>query len=321
MDEIRKSPMQDESAAGETPAEGGADLARAASILESLLLVSAQPLPLERIGRLLGGLGNAEVRRVVEILKAKYPPDASGILVEEIARGLQLRTNPANQEHVRRLFETRPVRFSRPSLETLAVIAYRQPVTRLEIEEVRGVDCAASLRTLMDRRLVKVVGKKNVAGRPFLFGTTREFLEVFGLESLSDLPSMRDIEDFLASAAGALVPRPAGKRELGSDEAEPSLQGGDELAEELSLAEHGEPLVATPPSLPDGISDDALADAASKAGVIYADRKGFSVPGPTQSKYEFAAGFLTFDPAEPLVTEHSDLPEGVSEDEPDRPED
>lgn len=321
MEEIRKSPMQDESAGGEAPAEGGADLLRAASILESLLLVSAQPLPFERIGRLLGGLGKAEVRRVVEILQAKYPPDSSGILVEEISRGVQLRTNPANQEQVRRLFDTRPVRFSRPSLETLAVIAYRQPVTRLEIEEVRGVDCAASLRTLMDRRLVKVVGKKNVAGRPFLFGTTREFLEVFGLESLSDLPSMRDIEDFLASAAGALVARPAGERELGFEEAHPPLQGGDELAEELTLAEHGEPLVATPPALPEGISDDVLADAASKAGVIYADRKGLSVPGPTQSKYEFAAGFLTFDPAEPLVTEHSDLPEGLSEDEPDRPED
>lgn len=314
-------PTQGESPAGGTDEGSGADAARAASILESLLLVSAKPLTFERIGGLLGGLGKAEVRRVVATLKAKYPPDSSGILVEEVAKGLQLRTNPANQEHVRRLFETRPPRFTRPSLETLAVIAYRQPVTRLEIEQIRGVDCAASLKTLMDRRLVKVVGKKNVAGRPFLFGTTREFLEVFGLESLSDLPSMRDIEDFLSSATVALASRPPAEEDRAPGEADAPLHEGDELAQELTLAEHGEPLLATPTALPEGVSDDVLTDAASRSGVIYADRKGLSAPGPTQSKYEFAAGFLTFEPPEPLVTEHPDLPEGLSEDEPAGPED
>ena len=321
MDEVTKNPAQGEAEGGGGSLEGGEDYARAASILESLLLVSAKPLSFDRIGQLLGGLGKSEVRQVAAILKAKYLPESSGILVEEVAKGLQLRTNPANQEHVRKLFETKPPRFTRPSLESLAVVAYRQPVTRLEIEQIRGVDCAASLKTLMDRRLVKVVGKKDVAGRPFLFGTTREFLEVFGLESLSDLPSMRDIEDFLATATGALVPAAPGQRDLFPWYDDTLQEGGEELAEELSQAEHGEPLLSTSGVLPEGISDDLLADAASRGGVIYADKEELSAQGPSQSKYEFAAGFLTFDPAEPLVTEHNDIPEGLSDDEPERPED
>lgn len=298
------------------PARGEANLERAASIVESLLLVSAKPLSFDRIGQLLGGLEKADVRQVVSILKAKYSPETSGILVEEVAKGLQLRTHPANQEHVRKLFETRPPRFTRPSLETLSVVAYRQPVTRLEIEQIRGVDCAASLKTLMDRRLVKVTGKKDVPGRPFLFGTTREFLEVFGLEALSDLPSMRDIEDFLATAAGALAAREQGDAGLPFDGPQVPEGGEGEVPGEIEEAEHAEPLFATAGTLPEGVSDDVLVDAVSRTGVIYADRKGLSAPGPSQSKYEFGAGFLTFEGAEPLVTEHSDLPEGLSDDDP-----
>ena len=93
-------------------------------------------ITLDRIGQLLGGREKAEVQQIVGILKAKYSPESSGILVEEVAKGLQLRTHPSNQEHVRKLFETRPPRFTRPSLETLAVVSYRQPVTRLEIERI-----------------------------------------------------------------------------------------------------------------------------------------------------------------------------------------
>ena len=184
------------------PPEPDADLPRAASILESLLLVSTEPIPIEKARQLLGGLNRAQVREVLALLRAKYPADSSGILVEEVAKGFQFRTNPANQEHVRRLFDVKPPRFSRAALETLAIIAYKQPLTRQEIEQIRGVDCAGSLKTLMDRRLVKVMGKKDVPGKPFLFGTSREFMETFSLGSLSELPSMREIEDFLAASTG-----------------------------------------------------------------------------------------------------------------------
>lgn len=175
------------------------DLLRSACVVESLMLVSAQPLSYDRIGKILGGFSRADVRAVVETLKAKYPAESSGIVVEEINRAIQFRTNPANQEYVRKMFDVKPVRFSRAALETLAIIAYRQPITRQEMEEIRGVDCAGALKTLMERRLVRVMGKKNVPGKPFIFGTTREFMEVFGLGTMSDLPSLREIEDYLSS--------------------------------------------------------------------------------------------------------------------------
>jgi segregation and condensation protein B len=252
--EAGTGPVED-TAAARAPED--TDLSRAASILESLLLVSEHPLPLEKAGQLLGGLPKASVREVIRVLQAKYPPDASGILVEEVAKGVQFRTNPANQEYVRLLFDIRPMRFSRAALETLSIIAYKQPVTRLEIEQIRGVDCAGSLKTLMERRLVKVVGKKDVIGRPFLFGTTREFLEVFGLANLSDLPSMRDIEEFLSAATGGVVPEVPG-------EEGPRRPAESELAASLEAAEHGEPLLSFESGFPEGVSDDVLSDAASR---------------------------------------------------------
>ncbi len=283
--------------AGDAPA--GPDLSRAASVVESLLLVSAKPLSFERVAQLAGGLSRGEVRDVVEILQAKYPADSSGILVEEVAKGLQLRTNPANQEFVRKLFETRPPRFTRASLETLAVVAYRQPVTRLEIEEIRGVDCAAPLKTLMDRRLVKVVGKKDVAGRPFLFGTSREFLEVFGLSSLSDLPSMNEIEEFLAARTARIVPQEAASP-APLEGVEASLAEGVELAAELLEAEHGEPLLSTAPEIPEGVSDEVLAAAASmEAG----DTPELSPIQPSGGKGagRFRPGEESEEDAEPLI--------------------
>ena len=191
-------------AVSETPAVEF-DVRRASSILESLLLVSSEPLPVDKACRLLGDVSREQLEEVFLALREKYPPETSGILVEQVARGFQFRTSPANQEHVRKLFDVKPPRFSRAALETVAIIAYRQPLTRQEIESVRGVDCAGALKTLMDRRLVRVVGKKDTPGKPFLFGTTREFMEVFGLGSLKELPSMREIEEYLASSVATPV--------------------------------------------------------------------------------------------------------------------
>ncbi|MGB7630232.1 MAG: SMC-Scp complex subunit ScpB [Candidatus Deferrimicrobium sp.] len=250
------------------PPEPGADLPRAASILESLLLVSTEPIPIEKARQLLGRLNLAQVREVLAILRAKYPADSSGILVEEVAKGFQFRTNPANQEHVRRLFDVKPPRFSRAALETLAIIAYKQPLTRQEIEQIRGVDCAGSLKTLMDRRLVKVMGKKDVPGKPFLFGTSREFMETFSLGSLADLPSMRDIEDFLAASTGTGTQVEEGRPAMHLPAIPDSgiEQGGDELA--ASLAEAGpaaEGASAAEGKIPSDVTEAELSDAASKA--------------------------------------------------------
>ena len=248
------------------PPDPDADLPRAASILESLLLVSTEPISLDKARQLLGGLDRGQVREVLALLRAKYPADLSGILVEEVAKGIQFRTNPSNQEHVRRLFDVKPPRFSRAALETLAIIAYKQPLTRQEIEQIRGVDCAGSLKTLMDRRLVKVMGKKDVPGKPFLFGTTREFMETFSLGSLSELPSMRDIEDFLAVSTGTPLEGGRPTMHLPAIPDGGIEQGGDELA--ASLAEAGpaaEGASAADGKLPSDVTDADLSDAVSKA--------------------------------------------------------
>lgn len=243
----------------------GADLPHAASILESLLLVSAEPIPIDKARKLLGNLSRAQLREVHDILRAKYPAESSGILLEEVAKGLQFRTNPANQEHVRKLFDVRPPRFSRAALETLAIIAYKQPLTRQEVEQIRGVDCAGSLKTLMERRLVRVTGKKDVPGKPFLFGTTREFMEIFSIGSLSDLPSMREIEEFLASSSATPVEgaRPAAHLPAIPDGAVD--QGGDELAASLAeAAPSGDAPVAAEGRIPGDVTEADLAEAASK---------------------------------------------------------
>jgi segregation and condensation protein B len=320
MEQEPKIPTQDEAAAGApaTPAER--EIARAASALESLLLVSAQPLPLEKIGQLLGGLSKQEARAVVDAVKRKYSSDLSGILVEEVAKGFQMRTNPANQEFVRKLFDSRPARFTRPSLETLSVVAYKQPVTRLEIEQIRGVDCAGALKTLMERRLVKVVGKKDVPGRPFLFGTTREFLEVFSLSSLAELPSMRDIEEFLSAKTGTPAPEPSSGPEFFAGFGD---QGGagEELAAELTETEHGDLFLSTASELPQGISDDVLVEAASRTEVDTTEMKPLTPAGKGFSKFALTSDHFSSDPAEPLVIPSAD-PAVRSDDEgPEQPED
>lgn len=320
MEQDPKISTQGEGAPEDQAAAQGRDIPRAVSVLESLLLVSSQPLGFERIGQLLGGLSKQEVTEVVRAIRSKYSPGTSGILVEEVAKGLQLRTNPANQEFVRKLFESRPPRFTRPSLETLAVIAYHQPVTRLEIEQIRGVDCAAPLKTLMDRRLVKVAGKKDVPGRPFLFATTREFLEVFSLSSLSELPSMRDIEEFLAAKTGTPAPESNGTPDLFAGFGG-SFGAGEELAEELMEAEHGDLLMSPPSGLPDWVSDDVLVEAASSAESDTSEIKPLLPSGKGSSKFDHTSEQYTSDPAEPLVTSSSELPELAHDEGPDQPED
>ena len=319
MEQEPKIPTQDEEAAGAPAAPGEREIARAASALESLLLVSAQPLPLEKIGQLLGGLSKQEARAVVDAVKRRYSSDLSGILVEEVAKGFQMRTNPANQEVVRKLFDSRPARFTRPSLETLAVVAYKQPVTRLEIEQIRGVDCAGALKTLMERRLVRVVGKKDVPGRPFLFGTTREFLEVFSLSSLAELPSMRDIEEFLSAKTGTPAPEPSSGPEFFAGFGD---QGGEgkELAAELTETEHGDLFLSTASELPQGISDDVLVEAASRTEVDTTEMKPLAPAGKGFSKFALTSDHFSSDPAEPLVAPSADVQDWSDDEGPDQPE-
>lgn len=320
MEQEPKTPTKREESPEAAAVLSEPDLVRAVSALESLLLVSSQPLSPERIGQLLGGFSRQEVQEVLRAIKTRYAAEGSGILVEEVAKGFQLRTNPANQEFVRKLFETKPPRFTRPSLETLAVVAYHQPVTRQEMEQIRGVDCAGALKTLMERRLVKVTGKKDVPGRPYLFGTTREFLEVFSLATLSELPSMRDIEEFLSEKTGTPVSRSSGEPQLFAGFGG-QAGAGEELAAELEEALHGEPLVAIINELPAGISEDVLVEAASAGETADPEMKPLSPAGKGFSKFSQSADHFSTDPAEPLLPSSSDMQEVGSHEEKDQPED
>lgn len=166
---------------------------RLVSIVESLLLASEKPLGPSQIQKLLGERSPARVRRVLRALVEQRAD--SGITVVEVDGGFQLRTNPENAHWVRRLEEVKPVRMSRASLEVVAVVAYRQPVTRAEIDLIRGVDSGGALKLLLSRDLVRILGRKEEPGRPFLYGTTHEFLSFFSLASLSELPPLRDVSD------------------------------------------------------------------------------------------------------------------------------
>src|SRR6185295_9414607 len=131
--------------------------------------------------------------QALDTLAASYEREGRGLRVVHVAGGYQLRSAPEHSRWVRRLLQERPPRLSRPMLETLAIVAYKQPCTRIEVEAVRGVDCDAVLATLSDRRLVRILGRKEAPGRPLLYGTTREFLEVFGLPDLTALPTLREL--------------------------------------------------------------------------------------------------------------------------------
>src|SRR5262245_15748268 len=215
----------------EPPAEER--LGRLPAVLESLLLAAGTPVPLARLVDALQGPGRAEVQKALEALRAHHEGAGSGIRVVYVGGAWQLRTPPEHAPWVRRLLRERPPRISRPMLETLAIVAYRQPCTRLEIEAIRGVDVDAVLTTLTERRLVRVLGRKDAPGRPLLYGTTKEFLEVFGLPDLNALPTLRELgapdDIFKALAPEGEAAAEAGEQGASTDEPsdEPAGEDGD----------------------------------------------------------------------------------------------
>ena len=165
-------------------------------LVEALLFGADGPLRLDRLMEVLE-VDKATVVTVLEELAADYTVTARGFFLEEVAGGYQLRTRPEYSDYLRRLGRYRPFRFSRPALEALAIIAYRQPVTRTEIEYLRGVDSGSVLKTLLDKHLVRILGKKDVPGKPAIYGTTKEFLELFGLADLTALPTLKEFSELL----------------------------------------------------------------------------------------------------------------------------
>jgi segregation and condensation protein B len=163
-------------------------------ILESLFFVSDSPIRLETIVEILPESNKEAILEGIRQIQAEHEDPSRGIELTEIAGGYQLRTKPGFAGWVNRLKKMKAVKLSQAALETLAIVAYRQPVIRPAIEEVRGVDSGSVLHTLLEKGLIKMMGRKDLPGRPIVYGTTKTFLELFSLNALSDLPNLQEIQ-------------------------------------------------------------------------------------------------------------------------------
>lgn len=165
-------------------------------IIESLMFVSGDPISIDRLHDVLTEVDKPRIRALLEELRLDYAQSNRGLQVVEVAGGYQITTRIEMAPWIKEMEKVKAAaRLSKPGLETLAIIAYKQPVTRAEIEQIRGVDAAGVLKTLMERKLIKIVGRKEVAGRPMMYGTTREFLQYFGLADLTGLPTLKEFSE------------------------------------------------------------------------------------------------------------------------------
>jgi segregation and condensation protein B len=195
------------------------------AILEALIFASPEPLTPKQIYKLLDTEPKEDIQAAIADLKRDYDRPG-GLQLVEVAGGYQIVTRPDLHEWVRRLFQERTTqKLSVQALETLAVIAYRQPVTAAEITEIRGVNTAGVLNTLLERHLIKIVGRKQVVGRPFMYATTKEFLIRFGLNDLADLPKVEDMTEALGLEAPLLVERALPEEALPLDEPDAEAPG------------------------------------------------------------------------------------------------
>ena len=161
-------------------------------IIEALIFAADQALSIERIAGVLESVEKPLIREAVGELADEYKERGGGIYIEKVAGGVQLRTEPEHAPWIKRLFKSQTQKLSKAAMEALSITAYKQPTTRGELEAIRGVDSGGVLKKLMDRRLIKIVGRKDTPGRPAVYGTTKEFLEAFELKDLSSLPTIKE---------------------------------------------------------------------------------------------------------------------------------
>ena len=171
------------------------------SIIESLLFVADGPVTLQRMRDVIDAASKEEILSAIDELRYELENQRRGVRLVEVAGGYQMRTAKANADWVKKFLGGRPPRMSRATLETLAIVAYRQPITRAEIEAIRGVDVDGVITTLLERDLIRVMGRKDVPGRPFLYATTQQFLELFNLKDLTELPTLKEMEEIALAPA------------------------------------------------------------------------------------------------------------------------
>lgn len=180
------------------------DMGNVMAAVEAVLFASSRPVSIRNLCAILQEFDASQVRDAVKALKFRYQGSASGIELSEVAGGLVIRTRPEQKKYVLRARQKAPARLSRAAIETLALVAYKQPVTRAEVEAIRGVDSSGTLRFLMERRLIRIQGRKPVPGRPLLYGTTRYFLELFQLKDLKSLPDSTELRELELLSKGQL---------------------------------------------------------------------------------------------------------------------
>ncbi len=176
------------------------------AILESLLFVSAEPVPLERLMVALGTVSKSELKQALQSLREDFDREGRGLQMVELAGGYQIVTRAEHAPWIKRLAKAKASpKLSRSAMESLAIVAYKQPIVRGEIEQIRGVEVSTVLRTLLERKLIRMVGRKDVPGRPIMYGTTKLFLQQFGLGDLSQLPPLREFKE-LGEAEQVMLP-------------------------------------------------------------------------------------------------------------------
>ena len=224
---LKDERVSDPSAARETSGAEQESTPRALSeteqvaLVEALLLAHGDPLSIARIAEILGST-RGEVLALADKLQAQLAVETRGIELVVVSEKLQLRTKAAFAEHVRQLMAVKPRKLSQAALETLAVIAYQQPVVKSEIDKIRGVDVAPTVKTLLERKLIKIIGYQASVGQPALYGTTEDFLQVFGLSALSELPSISDLKALAKEPGEAQRESSEGEEESEGVDSEPS---------------------------------------------------------------------------------------------------
>ena len=227
-------------------------------IIEALILASPDPVTLQRLVDIVPGLSPGVAKDRVNEINTEYQENGRAFEIWEIAGGFQIRTRAEFAGYVKQLRKDRPLRLSQAALESLAIVAYKQPLTRAELENVRGVDSGAVLKSLLDRRLLKLLGHRDVPGRPLIYGTGKRFLEVFGLQSLKELPSLRELEELAKEQGIDLGTDPEGE-DTGS---EPGEGPEEKQADDDGLGDSDEAsldLQADEDAEPDSGDDDAFA--------------------------------------------------------------
>jgi segregation and condensation protein B len=233
---------------------------RAVQVLEAMFFAAEKPLDLRALEETTQ-FPREVLQAALTELQATYAPGSGGVVMVDLGGRWQLRTEPQVGAYVRRMLQVKPLRLTRAALETLSIIAYRQPITRPEMEDLRGVDCGAVTKALLERKLIRILGKKDEPGRPLLFGTTREFLELFNLRDLTQLPTLREFQE-LSEESRKIVedeskppPPVAGLTELAHDPAidermmEATVESESALAQLESAIEHAETSVKTTASV------------------------------------------------------------------------